>query len=251
MIVSGPVSSNRLGKCIYINNIPHKACTFSCVYCKYGPTLNRDIVPRPFYLPDQIVSEVEDRMESLHSSEKDLDYIAFVSSGEPTLDVNLGKTIEKLRSFGIRIAVLSNASLIWQPEVREQLAGVDCAFFKLDAVTEKEWMLTNQPHRDIKLDKILAGLKLFAATYDGCILTETVLVSGVNDDVETLTKTAEYLGSLIPDKAFLSTSLFSQDSVQLSTPLEDCFDKSYRIFKQHLPQIQCRFGHRSDFCIDD
>ena len=239
MIVSGPVSSKRLGNILCINNIPRKSCSYSCLYCMHGQTINNEIEPRLFYKPEQIVSEVADRMESLIKHHETIDYLAFVSSGEPTLDINLGKLIEMLRPFGIRIAVKSNASLIWQSEVRERLSGTDSVLFKLDAVTEKEWMQINQPHRDIKLEKILAGIKLFAATYDGCILIETRLVSGVNDDAESLTRTTEYLARLVPDRAFISASIYSSDVVQLPLSLEDYLMRAYNIINKQVPQVEC------------
>ncbi len=41
-----------------------------------------------------------------------MDYLAFVPDGEPTLDLNLGRVIEDLRPLGIKIAVITNSSLI-------------------------------------------------------------------------------------------------------------------------------------------
>jgi wyosine [tRNA(Phe)-imidazoG37] synthetase (radical SAM superfamily) len=184
------------------------------------------------------VSEVAGRMESLIKLDRNVDALAFMASGEPTLDVNLGKTIEMLRPFGIRITVKSNASLIWRSDVRERLAETDRVLFKLDAVTEKQWTQINQPNRNIKLVQILEGIKLFAATYDGCILIDTTLVSGVNDDVESLTRTAEYLAKLIPDKAFISAHLYSSDGVKLPFILEDYLMRAYSIINNNVPQVE-------------
>jgi wyosine [tRNA(Phe)-imidazoG37] synthetase (radical SAM superfamily) len=198
----------------------------------HGQTLNNEIEPQLFYKPEQIVSEVAERMVSLIKHDETIDYLVFMLSGEPTLDVNLGRLIEMLRPFGIRIAVKSNASLIWQSEVRERLAATDSVLFKLDAVTEKQWMQVNQPHRDIKLEQILEGIKLFAATYDGCILIETRLVRGVNDDAESLTGITEYLARLVPDKAFVSASIHSCDVDQLPLSLEDYLIRAYDEIKK-------------------
>jgi hypothetical protein len=41
--VFGPVPSRRLGKSIGINNIPPKICTYSCVYCQLGRSLNTEV----------------------------------------------------------------------------------------------------------------------------------------------------------------------------------------------------------------
>jgi wyosine [tRNA(Phe)-imidazoG37] synthetase (radical SAM superfamily) len=204
----------------------------------HGETLNNEIEPRLFYKPEQIVSEVAERMESLIKHDETIDHLVFMASGEPTLDINLGKTIEMLRPFGIRITVKSNASLIWRSDVRERLAATDRVLFKLDAVTEKQWMQVNQPHRDIKLEQILEGIKLFAATYDGCILIETRLVSGVNDDAESLTGITEYLARLVPDRAFISASIHSSDVDRLPLSLEDYLIRAYDVINKKVPQVE-------------
>ena len=46
MIAFGPVPSRRLGQSLGINNIPPKACPYSCLYCQVGRTAVTEIVPR-------------------------------------------------------------------------------------------------------------------------------------------------------------------------------------------------------------
>ncbi|RLI40769.1 radical SAM protein, partial [Candidatus Bathyarchaeota archaeon] len=45
----GPVPSRRLGKSLGINNIPAKNCTYSCIYCQLGRTLNMMVERKAFY----------------------------------------------------------------------------------------------------------------------------------------------------------------------------------------------------------
>ena len=59
MLTFGPVPSRRLGHSLGINNIPPKACSYSCVYCQVGPTNTTEIVPRQFYTPEQTFLIVE------------------------------------------------------------------------------------------------------------------------------------------------------------------------------------------------
>jgi hypothetical protein len=37
-IVFGPVRSRRLGWSLGINNVPHKTCSYACIYCQVGAT---------------------------------------------------------------------------------------------------------------------------------------------------------------------------------------------------------------------
>jgi len=45
----GPVPSRRLGRSLGINNIPHKAFSYSCVYCQVGKTNNITANKQSFY----------------------------------------------------------------------------------------------------------------------------------------------------------------------------------------------------------
>ena len=122
MIAYGPVPSRRLGRSLGINNIPPKTCTYSCVYCQLGRTLEMRAKRREFYQPERILLEVKDKIERAGDAGELVDYLTFVPDGEPTLDLNLGREIDLLRSLGLRIAVISNASLIWQEDARAALA---------------------------------------------------------------------------------------------------------------------------------
>ncbi len=124
-IVFGPVPSRRLGRSLGINNIPPKHCSYSCIYCQVGPTAVPEIVPRAFYSPEEIVRQVARRLETARAQGEAVDYLTFVPDGEPTLDAHLAVAIDALKPLGLPVAVISNASLIWRPEVREILTHAD------------------------------------------------------------------------------------------------------------------------------
>ncbi|GAH79790.1 unnamed protein product, partial [marine sediment metagenome] len=121
MITFGPVPSRRLGRSLGINNIPPKVCSYSCVYCQVGRTLNIQVERRTFYEPEKILEEAFDRVKKTEKIGEAINYLTFVPDGEPTLDKNLGRTIELLKPPGIKIAVITNGSLIWREDVREEL----------------------------------------------------------------------------------------------------------------------------------
>ena len=112
MIAFGPVPSRRLGRSLGINNIPPKHCSYSCVYCQVGRTEALSHERRQFYPPEQIVAEVTRRVAELRATNQPVDYLTFVADGEPTLDQHLGSLITQLRPLDVKIAVITNASLI-------------------------------------------------------------------------------------------------------------------------------------------
>jgi wyosine [tRNA(Phe)-imidazoG37] synthetase (radical SAM superfamily) len=196
MIVYGPVPSRRLGRSIGINNIPPKNCSYSCIYCQVGITTKRISVRKEFYSTDDIVKQVEIKLNELYKKNENVDYLSFVPDGEPTLDINLGKTIRKLRQFGIKIAVITNSSLLWDEIVRSDLSFADWVSVKVDTVINKDWIKVNHPAKGLVLNDILQGIKNFRKDYSSVLVTETMLVSGINSNDDSLNETAKFISTL-------------------------------------------------------
>lgn len=196
MIAFGPVPSRRLGRSLGINNIPSKWCSYSCAYCQIGRTPKRVIDRRDSYGPERVLAEVIDKLKKLQDIGEPVDYLTFVANGEPTLDANLGSHIRALAPLGIRIAVITNSSLLWKEDVRADLAQADWVSVKMDSVSERVWRKLNRPHPSLALSSVLEGVRRFAETFRGDLVTETMLVSGVNDHTHELKMLSEFLGHL-------------------------------------------------------
>ena len=203
-IAFGPVPSRRLGQSLGINNIPRKSCSYSCVYCQVGVTLHPTVERRAFYTPTQIVSAVRTRLEALARHGEHVDYLSFVPDGEPTLDSNLHTIITLLKPLGVPVAVISNASLIWDAQVREALALADLVSLKVDSADEASWRRINQPYAALTLVDILDSIRQFAHRYRGTLLTETMLVEGHNDSRAAIEQTARFIGELTPATAYVA-----------------------------------------------
>ena len=202
-IIFGPVPSRRLGRSIGINNIPHKVCSYSCVYCQIGKTVKMQFARREFYPSDAIVNQVEQKLNSLDT--KDLpDYITIVSDGEPTLDTNLGELIVKLKSFGFPVAVISNSSLIDNKDLQAELMNADYVSLKIDTVNYSTWKRINKPHKGLDLSSILTAIQDFSTNYTGKLVTETMLIKGVNDTRVEFIQLAQYLHNIKSDTAYIA-----------------------------------------------
>lgn len=199
-LVFGPVYSRRLGLSLGVNNIPYKYCSYTCIYCQLGRTIKLTIDRRPFSDPGEVVAAVEAKLAEIDR----VDYVSFVPDGEPTLDTMLGKDIELLKSrLGVRVAVLSNASLLWIRDVREDLSGADVVSVKIDAGDPETWRRIDRPHPALRFDKVVEGILLFRDEYGGRLITETMLVKGVNDSLNVLEETAELIAEVRPAKAYI------------------------------------------------
>ncbi len=202
-LVFGPIPSPRFGSSLEINNIPSKVCSYSCVYCRLGETDYISLKRREFFSPDEVYKETAKKINQLQKANKSIDYITFVPDGEPTIDINLGNTIDKLKELGIKIAVFTNSSLIWIKAVQEDLMKADWVSVKIDSAVENIWKKINRPHGFLTLKRIIWGLEEFASIFKGTLATETTLVKNVNDDIDSVIKTAELIKYINPEKAYI------------------------------------------------
>lgn len=246
MITFGPIPSRRLGRSLGINNIPPKICTYSCVYCQIGKTSNMKIHPQVFYSPSQIFNEVQKKVEKSREKGEPIDYLTFVPDGEPTLDINLGQEIKSIKSLGIKIAVITNASLINQKQVRENLEEADLVSLKVDSVEEEIWRRVNHPHRSLCLKTILEGILKFSGTFKGKIITETMLIKNINDDSQYIKKVANFLAQLKPSKSYLSLPIRPPADSRVQSPSEEVVNRSYNLFKEKIKQVECLIGYEGN-----
>jgi len=246
VLVFGPVPSRRLGRSLGVNSIPPKHCSYSCAYCQVGRTRRLLIERRAFYEPRDILDEVRNRLNFLRAAGEKVDYLSFVPDGEPTLDSRLGLTIELLRALGVPVAVISNASLIDREEVRRELGLADWVSLKLDAAAERPWRRVNRPHRSLRLPALLEGMLAFAAGFRGRLVTETMLVAGVNDGPEQLAETANFLHRLRPAAAYLSVPIRPPAESWVKAPEPSVLLWAHQLFALHGLTVELLAGSEGD-----
>lgn len=195
-MIFGPVPSRRLGRSLGINTMPAKLCSYDCVYCQAGRTascsLSRQYVADPF----EVYRLAQERIEALQNQAVPIDYISLVPNGEPTLDCTLSKTTRLLREFGYRVAVFTNASLLWNDSVKEDLMCADYVSVKLDTVNETSWQRINRPHPRLCFDAILEGVVDFSRSYNGILTTETMFINSMNDSLEEVRELGRFLARI-------------------------------------------------------
>ena len=197
-----------------------------------------------FYKPEKIFKVVEKKVEELLSKYEIIDYLTFVSDGEPTLDINLGKEIALLKNMGIPIAVLTNASLIWLDHVREDLSEADVVSLKVDSVSEDVWKRVNRPHKDLNLTVVLEGMANFVKEFNGKVISETMLIDGVNYGDE-IKKIAKFLCSLKKlYKAYIAIPTRPPMENWVYPAKKEVINTAVRIFSTELGKnrVECLVG---------
>ncbi len=248
LLAFGPVPSRRLGKSLGINNIRPKVCSYSCVYCQLGKTSENTIERQFLYQPYDILREVEKRVNNVFMKNERVDYLTYVPDGEPTLDSNIGEEIQLLKRLGIPIAVLTNASMLWVENVRKDLLGADYVSLKVDAVSEDLWKRVDRPHKNLRLNAILQGIRDFAEVFKGIIVTETMLLDGI-DYTNELERIATFLAHLEKlNRAYVAVPTRPPTENWVKPAREEVINVAFQVFSEKLgvDRVECLLGYEGD-----
>ena len=230
----GPVPSRRLGRSLGINNIPPKTCSYSCVYCQVGKTNRLTVDRQAFYKTEELSREVRRKNNEVSARKERTDYLTFVPDGEPTLDLNISKEISSLKQTGIPIALITNASIIWRDDVREDLRKADFVSLKVDAVSEHIWWKVNRPHRDLRLNVVLEGIQKFTEEFRGLVVTETMLIDNI-DYGDEFQRIAEFIAGLRNlNKSYIAVPTRPPTENWVKPAKEDVMNAAFQAFSKKL-----------------
>ena len=220
-IVLGPVKSARFGNVLEVNNVNKKICSYNCVYCPLGKTNCCSSAQCCYLSPYELHFLVRHKLETIRKNGEEIEYIVFAGSGEPTLDSGLSKEILLLRDLGYKIAVLTNASLLWNENVQENLMFADCVSIKIDTANEEVWSKISKPHPRLNYELILDGIKSFAKNYHGIVTSETTIVKNMNDTREEMLGLAEFLNPMKLNSSYFVKPKYPPGSCCQVIPDED------------------------------
>ncbi|MCP4641739.1 MAG: radical SAM protein [bacterium] len=200
--VFGPVPSRRLGRSLGVDLVPHKTCTYDCTYCQVGRTTVHT-ADRQAYVPyDDVVAEIQRKLDAGAAP----DYVTMSGSGEPTLYADLGRLIDTVKQMTeTRVAVITNGSLLWMPEVRDALLRADLVVPSLDAGTPEAFARINRPCGGIGFDEMVEGLVRFREAFPKTIWLEVFLLDGINADEAEVQAIASHVQRIRPDRVQLNT----------------------------------------------
>lgn len=182
--IIGPIHSRRLGVSLGVNLLPKdgKICSFDCIYCECG--WNADHRGGHFPDADEVLAALEEKLRTMHAAGDPLDVITFAGNGEPTLHPEFPRVIRRTLELRdefypeVKVSVLSNATRMTKPDVREALLSVDNNILKLDGAFDETIHLIDQPadpHYSVR--QVVDGMK----TYAGRLIVQTMFVRGEHD----------------------------------------------------------------------
>ena len=201
--IYGPVSSWRLGRSLGVDLLSReKTCSFDCIYCQLGRTINPQVERKQFVPTARLAQELE-AVRGISA-----DYVTFSGTGEPTLASNLGQAIKLVKSIlPLPVAILTNSSLMPREEVRHELMQADVVVAKVDAPDEQIFRHINRPIVGYSLDQILRSIEQFSKEFKGKLALQMMFIA----------QNKHYAGQM----ADIARQI-SPEEVQLNTPLRPC-----------------------------
>jgi wyosine [tRNA(Phe)-imidazoG37] synthetase (radical SAM superfamily) len=202
----GPVNSRRLGLSQGIDLLPPKTCNFNCIYCEINaaPQLSCE---RGEHVPTDIIIDEIDELLTRKEAVGKLDVFTITASGEPTLHTGIGRIIRHLKEKTDKpVAILTNGSLLYMQQVREDLMAADIVIPSLDAARPESFRKVNRPAKCIvELEKIISGLEQFSQEFSGQIWLEVLLVKNMNDAPQDIDALKKAIGRIKPSRVQLNT----------------------------------------------
>jgi wyosine [tRNA(Phe)-imidazoG37] synthetase (radical SAM superfamily) len=110
----------------------------------------------------------------------------------------------------------------------------DLVSLKLDAIREDLWRMINRPHKDLRLKAVLEGIERFSEEFKGAIISETMLIDGI-DYGDEFKEIVEFLGNLKRlDKAYIAipTRLPAEEWVRPAK--EETINPAFQAFSEKL-----------------
>jgi wyosine [tRNA(Phe)-imidazoG37] synthetase (radical SAM superfamily) len=234
--IYGPIKSRRLGLSLGLSLSFDKICNLDCVYCQWG-SVGKTVSERKEYVKaDEIIQELKSWMQKHPKEAGELEFVTLSGLGEPTLNTCMGELIDQVKNItGLKIAVITNSTLLGDPEVRKGLLKVDLIVPSLDAVDPEMFKQIDRPNAGVKLNEIIEGLVALRKEFRGLIWLEVMLVAGINDGLKHIEELKKAILRINPDK------------IQLNSPVRYTAEKNiFPVEKAKLEKIKEILGGKAE-----
>jgi wyosine [tRNA(Phe)-imidazoG37] synthetase (radical SAM superfamily) len=227
--VFGPVSSKRLGQSLGVDLLPPKSCTWNCIYCQLGKARKFVTERQEFFPREEILEEVREAL----TVNTGLDWITFVGSGETMLYKGIGWLVAEAKKLtNTPVAVITNGSLLYLPEVRQELLQADAVLPSLNAGSEVLYELIDRPAAGLTFLQHREGLKAFRREYKGRLWIEVMLLGGINDTDAALNDLANVLEEIHPDMVHLVLPTRPAPEQEIRLPSDERLEQAIAILSK-------------------
>lgn len=178
-----------------VNILPEKYCNFDCIFCPIGRSYNKVDTQQSFDEIDNSLKELENMIEN-HKVE--LVYIN--SKGEALINSKISNIIERIKSKGVSVRLLSNGYLLDRDEYVQIANKCDEVIGEIKAIKEEDFQKIQRPIEGYTLKEYISNMTSFNKQYKGKFILEVTIIKGYNDTEESIDKIKNIISELSPDK---------------------------------------------------
>jgi len=239
----GPVPSRRLGISLGVDLVPFKVCSFNCIYCEVGATTDLTLERKDYVPIDDVIRELDDYL----ANDPELDYITFSGAGEPTLNSGIGKLIRHIKVMypQYKLALITNSSLFYNEDLRNEVAAVDLIMPSLDAVSDEVFRKLNRPNAQLKLFEIIDGLIEFRKESRAEMWLEIFFSPGLNDSSKELERLKKACTEISPERIQFNTLDRPGVEAGLKSMTREDMEKIVEFFQPLPAEIIAKFQSRT------
>lgn len=210
-------------KIIDINPLPHKICSFDCVYCPLGKSVLKS--DKQFYFDETAV--FIERLSSILDINK-IDMVFINPNGEAMSNAQLIDIVKLIKDHGIKIKLLTNGYVLNKPENKKVLELCDEVIGEFSVTKEKEFQIINRPIKGYSLIRYVKNMMEFKQWFKGKFILDITLLKGYADSEEAINKIKEAIEIIKPDE------------VAFGTPDKDEFKGAFYLNDKVLGEIRDR-----------
>jgi wyosine [tRNA(Phe)-imidazoG37] synthetase (radical SAM superfamily) len=159
----------------------------------------------------QIVSiNVKEYIEAIKetlSRHNNIDVITLTANGEPTMYPYLNELIDEINKIkrNEKLLILSNSSLINNPNVVSALMKIDIVKLSLDCATKECFKKLDKIDKSINSDNIIDGIIKFSKIFPNELVLEVLFVKNINDKDDEISKMYELIKQINPTRVDIGT----------------------------------------------
>ncbi|QCX32978.1 radical SAM protein [Caloramator sp. E03] len=182
-----------------VNILPEKYCNFDCIFCPIGRSHNKVDKPQAFDDMDSSINELETKIEN-----NNVDLVFINSKGEALVNNKIDSIIDKIKSKGINVRLLSNGYLLGRDEYIKIANKCDEVVGEIKVITEEDFQKIQRPLEGYTLKEYISNVALFNKQYKGKFILEITILKGYNDDEDSINKIKNIINQISPDKIIVA-----------------------------------------------
>ncbi|MBN2897828.1 MAG: radical SAM protein [Clostridia bacterium] len=204
-----------------INPLPSNYCSFDCVFCPLGRTAIQTDEAYSFVETEDFMEKLDGVLKSHH-----LDWVFINPNGESLANAQLIEIIKRIKSYGVKVRLLSNGYLFNKKAYRASLNLCDEVIGELAVTNEGHFQKIQRPLKGYSYKDYVENIACFKQQYHGKFLLDITVLKDYSDSVESVESFKAIIERIRPN------------GLIVQTPTVEKFKRTFGVEKEKLDEIR-------------